>query len=248
LDGYQNYLYKIYSFEDGVCLEIVDIEKKQINFTIFSILNINKDVFMVDPGNNLNSALNVGNLSILKTFTDFVGTLDPIDVYRFNLTQTSNFSLNLNGLAADADVYLVADLDQDGVWDNGESIYSSTRSNSSNETINATLGAGSYFAWIKTNYTSYNTNYNLSLSATATPPTTTSNPGNNLNSALNVGNLSSLKTFKDFVGTVDRTDVYRFNLTYGSLIFRVGHQIVAQGEYKSRLGSSLTSKSFAVRD
>ena len=37
-------------------------------------------------------------------------------------------------------------------------------------------------------------------------------------------------------------------VTYGSLIFRVGRQIVAQGEYKSRLGSSLTSKSFAGGD
>lgn len=37
-------------------------------------------------------------------------------------------------------------------------------------------------------------------------------------------------------------------MTYGSLIFRVGHQIVAQGEYKSRLGSSLTSKSSPVGD
>jgi hypothetical protein len=37
-------------------------------------------------------------------------------------------------------------------------------------------------------------------------------------------------------------------MTYGSLIFRVVRQIVAQGEYKSRLGSSLTSKSFAGGD
>ena len=36
--------------------------------------------------------------------------------------------------------------------------------------------------------------------------------------------------------------------TYGSLIFRVGRQIVDQGAYKSRLGSSLTSKFFAVGD
>jgi CSLREA domain-containing protein len=51
-------------------------------------------------------------------------------------------------------------------------------------------------------------------------------------------------------GAIDASTVNIKNstVTYGSLIFRVGHQIVAQGEYKSRLGSSLTSKSFAVRD
>lgn len=37
-------------------------------------------------------------------------------------------------------------------------------------------------------------------------------------------------------------------VAYGSLIFRVGRQIVGQGEYRSRLGSSLTAKSFAARD
>ncbi|MGF1602123.1 MAG: hypothetical protein ACFCU8_08890 [Thermosynechococcaceae cyanobacterium] len=45
-----------------------------------------------------------------------------------------------------------------------------------------------------------------------------------------------------------RTNCDRLLMTYGSLIFRVGRQIVAQGEYKSRLGSSLTSKSFAGGD
>jgi hypothetical protein len=74
---------------------------------------------MVDPGNNLISALNVGNLSTLRTFQDFVGTVDPIDVYRFNLTQTSDFSLSLKDLDANANVYLVADLDRDGVRDPG---------------------------------------------------------------------------------------------------------------------------------
>lgn len=41
-------------------------------------------------------------------------------------------------------------------------------------------------------------------------------PGNSFNTALNVGILGSLKTFQNFVGTTDRDDYYRFNLTQTS--------------------------------
>jgi hypothetical protein len=42
--------------------------------------------------------------------------------------------------------------------------------------------------------------------------------------------------------------LFGFLLTYGSLIFREGHQIVAQGKYKSQLESSITVKCFAVEE
>jgi Ca2+-binding RTX toxin-like protein len=41
-------------------------------------------------------------------------------------------------------------------------------------------------------------------------------PGNSFNTALNVGILGSLRTFQNFVGTTDRDDYYRFNLTQTS--------------------------------
>ncbi|MGL5834492.1 MAG: FG-GAP repeat domain-containing protein, partial [Waterburya sp.] len=78
---------------------------------------------MTDPGNNLNTALNIGNLSSLLTYQDFVGTLDGDDFYRFNLTQTSNVSLQLSGLSDYAYVRLVADSNGNGLYDSGEILY-----------------------------------------------------------------------------------------------------------------------------
>ena len=171
---------------------------------------------MSDPGNTLNTALNLGNLTTTRTFKDFVGTVDRIDVYRFTLRQTSNLSLELSGLSDNAQIYLIADLNNNGQLDYSETLYDDYASSYSGGVINSSLGAGTYFAWVDTYSINNNTNYTLSLSAIASPPTTPSNPGNTFNTALNIGNLSGTRTFKDFVGTVDRDDVYRFNLTQTS--------------------------------
>jgi Ca2+-binding RTX toxin-like protein len=171
---------------------------------------------MADPGNNLNTALDIGNLSTLRTYQDFIGTLDGDDFYRFNLTQNSNVSLQLSGLSDYAYVRLVADKNSNGLYDSGETLYDDYGSSSSTADINSALGAGAYFAWVDQYGANYNTNYTLSLSATASPVTTPSDPGNNLNTALNLGNLSTLRTYQDFVGTVDGDDFYRFNLTQNS--------------------------------
>jgi RTX calcium-binding nonapeptide repeat (4 copies) len=167
-----------------------------------------------NPGNDLSSALNIGNLSGQKTFKDFVGVVDPQDFYRFSLTQNSHFTLNMSGLSDNAGVYLIADLNKNGVVDNNETFAEDSYNTSTNNgAIESDLGVGNYFVLIKPSNVADNSNYTLNLSAIATPPTTPSNPGNDLNSAFNLGNLSSPKNFKDFVGVVDRADVYRFNIT-----------------------------------
>lgn len=57
-------------------------------------------------GNTLNTACKVGSLSNAQSFRDFIGSTDLTDFYRLSLSLPSNFSLNLNELSADADVYL----------------------------------------------------------------------------------------------------------------------------------------------
>jgi hypothetical protein len=59
------------------------------------------------------------------------------DYYRFSLGTSSNFSLNLTGLSADADVSL---LDS-----NGSEITSSTNGSNSSESITGQLNAGTYY-------------------------------------------------------------------------------------------------------
>ena len=60
-----------------------------------------------NAGNTLATARNIGNLSGTQSFSDWVGSTDTNDYYRFSLLQASNFSLNLTGLSSDADVELL---------------------------------------------------------------------------------------------------------------------------------------------
>lgn len=58
-------------------------------------------------GNTLGTARELNIAPTTQTFTDWVGSLDANDYYRFSLSSRSSFNLSLNGLAADADVQLL---------------------------------------------------------------------------------------------------------------------------------------------
>jgi pimeloyl-ACP methyl ester carboxylesterase len=145
-------------------------------------------------GNSLESARNVGTLSGSQSFSDFVGSADSNDYYRFDITNTSTFSLSLTGLSADADVHL---LDS-----SGGTIASSARGGSSSESISHELSVGTYYARVY--QYSGDTNYNLSLTADSA--------GNSLGSARNIGTLNGTRSFSDFVGSADSNDYYRFDI------------------------------------
>lgn len=168
-----------------------------------------------DPGNTLNTALDIGTLS-RTNFDDFVGSADRSDYYRFNIATTSNFRLSLKGLSDNANAQLIYDSNGNGRVDDIDSLNLSIGGINDNASINSALGAGTYFIRVNVPYGSANTNYNLGISATATPPTTPTDPGNTLNTALNIGTLSSSTSFSDFIGSVDRTDYYRFSLANNS--------------------------------
>jgi hypothetical protein len=155
-------------------------------------------------GNTLSTARDIGLLSSSRSFQDFVGTIDTNDYYRFNLTQTSNFNLSLNGLSADADVQL---LDSSGAVIQGSyGVFSLS------ESITRTLNAGTYY--IQVYPFSGSTNYNLTVAATAV--TSADGAGNTLTTARNIGILTGSRSFQDFVGVSDTNDYYRFNLTQNS--------------------------------
>ncbi|MEG4584152.1 S8 family serine peptidase [Microcoleus sp. MOSTC5] len=124
---------------------------------------------LADPGNSLSTARNlvgVENGSI--SLTDFVGVGDSDDFYRFDINTKSNFSLRLDGLSADADVWLIQDKNSNGVVENGEFISSSNNSGTTPDVINKfNLAPGTYYVQVESY--SGSTNYNLSLSATSVP-------------------------------------------------------------------------------
>jgi subtilisin family serine protease len=151
--------------------------------------------------NTLTSARNIGSLTGSQTFSDFVGSSDTNDYYRFNLIQSSNFNLSLTGLSADADTQLLNS--------SGTVIQSSQNAGRASESISRSLSAGTYY--VRVYPYSGNTNYSLTLSAAPTDQA-----GNTLATARNIGTLSGSQTFSDFVGGVDTNDYYRFDLTQTS--------------------------------
>ncbi len=117
-----------------------------------------------NAGNTLATARNIGTLSSSQSFTDFVGSSDTNDYYRFDLSQSSNFSLSLNGLSADADVQLLNS--------SGTVLSSSANGGTTAESITSTLGTGTYY--VRVFPYSGNTNYSLTLAAASAPPPPTS--------------------------------------------------------------------------
>jgi trimeric autotransporter adhesin len=170
-------------------------------------LTLSAYVAIITPdgaGNTQATARNVGVLSGNRSFQDFVGGTDSNDYYRFELSQSSEFTLDLNGLSGDADVQL---LDS-----SGDVITSSSRAGSTAESIVQQLTSGTYYIRVYPYVGS--ANYNLSLSAVSNGPA--DGAGNSLGAARNIGALSGSRAFQDYVGTIDTNDYYRFNLTQTS--------------------------------
>jgi subtilisin family serine protease len=123
-----------------------------------------------DPGNSLLTARNVvGVQNGSIRLTEFVGTGDPNDFYRFEIDTKSNFSLRLDGLTRDADVKLIQDRNSNGVVNFGEVISSSLNQGTTPEVIDVSkLAPGTYYVQVSS-FLGNSTNYNLTLSATPVP-------------------------------------------------------------------------------
>jgi hypothetical protein len=153
-----------------------------------------------NAGNTLATARDITIGATPASYSDFVGSTDSNDYYRFSLGTSSNFSLNLTGLSADADVSL---LDS-----NGSEITSSTNGSNDSESITRQLNAGTYF--VRVYPYSGSTNYNLSLAAA--PLAIPDNAGNTLATARDITIGATPASYSDFVGSTDSNDYYRFSL------------------------------------
>ena len=114
-------------------------------------------------GNTLATARAITVGSSTTSYTDWVGSTDTNDYYRFTLANSGNFNLGLTGMTADADVQLLNS--------SGSVIASSTNGGTASESITSQLSAGTYYIRVYP-YTG-DTNYNLAVSAT----TATVTPG-----------------------------------------------------------------------
>lgn len=135
----------------------------------FSTSNTNYQLRLsaTSPASNLlPTEVNVGALNGIRTFNDSVGDTDTSDVYRFRVAASGNFRLDLTGLAADADVRLIQDFNNNKVVNPGDVLASSTAGSTTPESIDVFLSAGvNYFAQVY--QFSGDTSYTLSLSSPA---------------------------------------------------------------------------------
>lgn len=158
-----------------------------------------------NAGNNLLLARTIGILgSTNQAYRDWVGWADGNDYYRFITTSTTNFRLSLVGLSGDADVELSNQF--------GSVIRSSARGGNNSESISVDgLDAGIYHIRVYP-YGGADTYYNLQLRAeTPTPP---DYAGNSREAARSIGTLGATnESFRDWVGSPDGDDYYRFSLS-----------------------------------
>jgi hypothetical protein len=135
-----------------------------------------------DPGNSISTARNVvGVQNGSVNLTDFVGTRDTDDFYRFDINTKSSFNLRLDGLSADADVYLIRDKNLNSVADFDEYVDFSLNFDTTPDVINVpNLLPGTYYVQVSS-FLNDSTNYNLNLSATPVFVTPDRSDGYNTN-------------------------------------------------------------------
>jgi serine protease len=171
---------------------------------------------LIDPGSTLASSRNLGNINLPPTFgritiTDAVSvTNDVSDIYAFSLTSGSRTQITLSALAADADIRLIQDANNNGRIEANEVLRVSEFAGTRNDTIDlSSLAIGDYF--LEVSAYSGSTNYRLDISAA---PTDT---GSTISTASELGILNGNRTIPGTIGIGgDPSDLYRFRLTNDS--------------------------------
>lgn len=118
-------------------------------------------------GDELRSAVSLS--AVQNSSTGFVGGTNPDDFYSFNIPVTSDVTLTVVGLSADADVALVKDLNGNNSIDAADIVQVSENSEANPENIQIEgLLPGNYFVRVYA-FEKAETNYALSLSTTPSP-------------------------------------------------------------------------------
>ncbi len=183
-----------------------------------------REILPTEPDNTLNTAFNLGILNRQSSIKGFVGANDRDDYMAFTLATTSEFNLNLSSDRAYADIIFDANgngqydtyttIAPNGAFVTSEEDVASTYTISGSQPISKTLGAGTYYIHVYTDASASDSNYTLNLSASPTPSTLPTDPGDSLNTAYDLDLTSGTSNVsREFIGTSDKDDYYRFTLT-----------------------------------
>ncbi len=185
---------------------------------------------LAEPPIGLGKATDLGAISGPLTIKQLVGSTDSTDIYKFTLNSISNLSALLNSTQSTGDVTmsLIYDEDKNGIANPGElvdgyvnggdfigGVFTQGSSGGAALAVNRTLGAGTYYLSVTQKELVDNTTYSLNLfvNNTVTGITPSVDPGQTLGTASNLGVLNQTINTKQFIGSVDRSDVYRFTLS-----------------------------------
>ncbi len=128
---------------------------------------IGDSMVAADAGSTFGTAYDLGTLGSRRLLGGLVGGSDPSDLIKFTVDVASTVSLSLSGLRADIDMYL---------YDSqGNQLVRSINANTTPESINATLGTGTYYILV-TPWRTAQSPYKLSFAAEALAPTNPSSP------------------------------------------------------------------------
>lgn len=134
-----------------------------------------------DAGNTQTKALDAGNLSrTQRRYRGQVGSSDPADYYRVDLSEGGSIKLAASGISGDIDLQL---LNSSGV-----AIARSTNDGKANESINQTVAPGTYFVQVSP-FSNGKSNYTLDMSSNYTGqsnspvPSPSSSPSNSPSSS-----------------------------------------------------------------
>jgi RHS repeat-associated protein len=158
-----------------------------------------------NAGESINKARDLGVISEPQQITDYIGNFnglsnDSSDYYKFRVTTDSFLGVNFTDTAINPNLQL---------FNSAGKVISTPLSftNIANTSISQGITAGTYFLSVTPNG-NVGTNYKLNIAV----PTIADLAGNNNQTARDVGVLNGARSFTDFIGSIDSSDVYRFEL------------------------------------
>ncbi len=164
-----------------------------------------------DPGNSIDQAFDLGIVSAELSLKDYIGELDDSDFYKLTLPENGNLAVVVDEEGNDRinTIRIISDRNNNRIFDRGEDI---VRRSNVRDVLSTDLPAGDYFIEVD----GATTNYDLRLSPTLKPSNIPVDPGNNIAQALDLGVLPRGRSIRDYVGTLDEFDFYKFTLAQNS--------------------------------
>lgn len=179
-----------------------------------------------NAGNTLATALDLGAINGAQVLSDFISNSDTNDFYRFSVDALTNLNVQLTGLSADANLFLIRDLNNDGIVDSNELIQSSINPGVNPESITQSLTPGTYFLQVVQGEQNTSTSYSLILYA--------DQAGDTISTARDITVDNTNRSFSDFISAAgsDNNDYYRFTLatnqTFNLALTTLGERAAVQ--------------------